>query len=224
MFFYDVNKNMEVNFYLVRHGESVANVSSDNRIMGRSVDVELTSDGESQAMKTGKFFKENGIMFDAIYSSTAVRTLETARLCLEAMDVSMHINVDERILELDQGGWQGLSREIYKRDDVRKALEHDNWNYIPGDDQPGESQKMVADRMKSWIQTKINEHSENESNQNILVFTHGLAIKFLLAELLDLDRSTAYKDTIDNASITLLTFTDGDLNLPLKMRNNTGHL
>jgi broad specificity phosphatase PhoE len=218
---------MEINFYLIRHGESEANVSLENKIVGRSVDVPLTSNGRSHAIKTGEFFKNQGIKFDAVYSSPANRTLKTGRLCLRAMDVNMHITMDERILEQDQGGWQGLSREIYKREDVRSALDNDNWTYIPGDELPGESQKMVGYRMKAWINSKVTEYSKHKSNINIAVFTHALAIKFLLAELLDLDRKTAYTDTVNpikNASITVLTFINGNLVLPLKMRNYVEHL
>jgi len=218
---------MEINFYLIRHGESEANVSLENKIVGRSVDVLLTPNGRSQAIKTGEFFKNQGIIFDAVYSSPANRTFKTSRLCLKAMGVNMYITMDDRILEQDQGGWQGLTREIYNRPDVRAAMDNDNWNYVPGDDVPGESQKMVANRMKAWINSKVSEYSKHKTNINIAVFTHALAIKFLLAELLDLDRKTAYTDTanpIKNASITLLTFINGNLNLPLKMRNYVEHL
>jgi broad specificity phosphatase PhoE len=58
----------------------------------------------------------------------------------------------------------------------------------------------------------------------LIVFTHGLAIKFLLAELLNLEKLTAYKIPIDNTSITQLCYKNGELMLPLAMQNNTEHL
>lgn len=91
------------------------------------------------------------------------------------------------------------SRTIYNRADVRLALDTDNWNYIPGDEQQGESQSMVAQRMIKWSTY----HSRSAINSNIAVFTHGLSIKFLLAEIQNLDRLTAYEMPIDNASVTI---------------------
>ncbi len=75
---------------------------------------------------------------------------------------------------------------------------------------------MVAIRMKSWIKEKIAESMKKDRAQHIAVFTHGLAIKFLLAELLNLDRPTAYgkANLIENASITQLCYSDGELVTP----------
>ena len=89
---------------------------------------------------------------------------------------------------------------------------------------PGESQKMVAERMKRWVEKKVEELSTANENQHIVVFTHGLAIKFLLAVLLDLERSKAYCMPIDNASITQLRYRDGLIILPIPIINYTGHL
>ncbi len=86
-----------------------------------------------------------------------------------------------------------------------------------------ESQKNVADRMKSWIFHKLKECSL-DIDHHIAVFTHGLAIKFLLAEILDLDRNTAYSgvNPIDNTSMTQFYYQNGQLRLT--ERNNTTHL
>jgi broad specificity phosphatase PhoE len=106
---------------------------------------------------------------------------------------------------------------------VRQALDSDNWNYIPGDLVPGESQKMVTERMRRWVEKKVKELSAANESQHIVVFTHGLGIKFLLAVLLDLERSKAYCMPIDNASITQLCYQDRQM-LPISIINYTGHL
>jgi hypothetical protein len=107
---------------------------------------------------------------------------------------------------------------------VRQSLDSDNWNYIPGDLVPGESQKMVAERMRCWVEKKVEERSTANENQHVVVFTHGLAIKFLLTILLDLERSKAYCMPIDNTSITQLCYRDGQIILPILLINYTGHL
>lgn len=214
-----------IKFSLVRHAQSEANASLENKINGHNLGTKLTKRGEAQAEALGAYFKREGVAFTAAYSSTAIRTQKTAEICFRAMGCELPLSTDEQLLELDQGSWAGLYRDdIYNRADVRQALDTDNWNYIPGDDVPGESQKMVAVRMKSWIERKVDECNDDGQNHHLVVFTHGLAIKFLLAELLDSERSTAFRNPIDNTSITELCYRDKQLVLPLTKKNNSEHL
>ena len=161
---------MTTELYLVRHAESEMNVIQDEIISGRSNWAELTSKGISQAKNLGKYFLENNFSFDKIYSSPAIRTQQTARYCLEEMkELRRPIELDEQILELSQGDWEGKNRaSIYQRPDISKILEKDNWKLIPGDKIYGESQKMVADRMKYWIERISDKHKDGK----ILAFTH----------------------------------------------------
>lgn len=140
--------------------------------------------------------------------------------------MKLSIIPDFTLLEQSAGNWEGQSRDIYNRPDVRKALDTDNWNYVPGDDKPGESQKMVAERMIAWTEKILADCIVSGHNHHIAIFTHGLAIKFMLAELLNLYRPTAYSDKenpIDNASITELCYKNGMLLFPITKRNYTVH-
>lgn len=211
---------------LVRHAESEANVSTKDIIGGHNLQARLTPRGENQAAAAGNYFKRKGVKFTAAYCSTALRTQMTAKICFETMGCELPVIPDDQLLEQSAGDWEGQSRMIYQRADVRQALDTDNWNYIPGDDVPGESQQMVADRMRSWIEKKVAACDPADGDHHIVVFTHGLAIKFLLAVLLDLDRPTAYThvNAIENASITQLRFQERKVILPLEKRNHTKHL
>lgn len=215
-----------VTFTLIRHAESKANASQENKIGGHNIETQLTERGKAQSEALGNYFMKNGVVFTAAYSSTAVRAKKTAEICFSKMGSELAVSIDDRLLEQSPGDWEGQSRDIYERKDVRLALDTDNWTYIPGDNIKGESQYMVAIRMKSWIKEKVAESMKKDIAQHIAVFTHGLAIKFLLAELLDLDRPTAYgkANPIENASITQLCYSDGELVTPLNMRNYKEHL
>ena len=182
---------MSVNFYFIRHAESTSNVDKRNLIGGNNWEVKLTSLGVKQAIALGKKFLKERVKFTEIYTSSAVRAKETARISLEILGYSGPRSETSRLLEQTQGGWNGKSKDIYKRLDVRKALDRDNWNYVPGDNIPGESSKMVADRMIFWLKEVLKNYSTDPNIHNIAVYSHGLAIKFMLAELADLDRKTA---------------------------------
>lgn len=211
-----------VTITLIRHAQSEANVSQEDRLGGRyNMQSPLTEFGKNQAVALGNYFKKECKTFTAAYSSTALRTKQTAEHCFKAMNCDLSINTSKKLLEQDAGIWEGTSRVIYERADVRLALDTDNWNYVLGDGS-GESQAMVAERMKKWIEKKVIQYSAKNDNQHLIIFTHGLAIKYLLAELLDLNRSTAYSENInpcDNASITELQYRNGQLILPITVRN-----
>jgi broad specificity phosphatase PhoE len=207
---------------LVRHAESEAN-AGPNVICGQNIPNKVSALGKKQAQALGMFFKKEGVKFSGAYSSTAVRTQKTAKHCFSKMECKMELFTDPQLLERDAGDFAGLSRDIYKNDEtLKKSLQTDNWNFIPGYVNKGESQKQVAERMKKWIDCKVSEFGRSDKDQHIIVFTHGLAIKCLLAELLDLERSTVYQIPIDNASITQLLYQAGEIKV--SMVNNTDHL
>jgi len=62
---------------------------------------------------------------------------------------------------------------------------------------------------------------ENPSANNIAIFTHGAAIKFLVAHLSESNKSQAYKIPIDNTSRTELFY---DEKLKVLNQNITDHL
>ena len=217
-----------VRFTFIRHAETESNAFSDDLLHGLDPEVQLTSNGKQQAKRLGLFFKQSGIVFTHAYTSQTLRTRETARLCFIEMGCSLSITGDQRISERDVGDWEGLKRAvIYERPDVKEARTKDVWNQIPGDSQRGESHCMVAKRMYEWLKEKIEEYSSKDSDQHIIVFSHALAIKCLLAEVLDLNKSTAWREDVNpvtNTSVTELFFRNKQALPELIKRNNVEHL
>lgn len=205
--------------YLIRHAETEVNVEN-HKIGGRSNWTELTKNGIAQARALGERLRSENIFFDAVYSSPAVRTQQTARYCLESMSQPIHgVQLEPLLIELSQGDWEGkLREEIYSRPHVAEGLKRDNWTYIPGDIILGESQEQTAQRMKRCLDEMIKKHREGR----IAAFSHGLAIKFLLTEEFGYDKKTAYTIPIDNTSITILRHHNGKLTC--STRNDTTHL
>ncbi|MBT4824201.1 histidine phosphatase family protein [Candidatus Woesearchaeota archaeon] len=195
---------MTLEIYLVRHGETESNLFHQNKISGQSNWAELTTNGVNQAKTLGQKFLMDDLFFEDIYCSPSVRTQQTTRYCLDEMHkIDQRLKYDNRLMEQDQGDWVGkLKSKIYSREDVKKGLNHDNWNFVPGDLIKGESQAKVAARMYTWLEEIITK----QNHSKILAVSHGLAIRYLIAEVFDLDRKTAYKIPIDNTSITKITY------------------
>lgn len=99
---------------LLRHGESVWN--KENRFTGWT-DVPLSGKGIQEAIEAGRSLKEEGFVFDLVYTSVLKRAIKTLWLVLEEMDL-MWIPVFRswRLNERHYGALQGL----YKAETANK--------------------------------------------------------------------------------------------------------
>lgn len=96
------------NLILVRHGQSVWNKS--NQFTGW-VDVDLTEQGEAEAVAAGKLLKEKGMLPDVVYTSLLRRAIRTANISLNAADRHwVPVVRNWRLNERHYGKLQGLNK------------------------------------------------------------------------------------------------------------------
>ena len=209
-----------LDLYLIRHAESQMNVNH-HLIGGRSNDTPLSSLGELQALWLGERFRNEDVQFAKVYSSTAVRTRETAKIvCNQIRYPLENILFSEKLLELNQGKWEGQPRDkIYTTETLAK-INRDNWNFTPPE---GESQRQVEERMYSWVEeTLLAQYRAGQTSFTAAVFTHGMAVKCLLRKVLDSNPSMTYKIVLDNTSITQVSYSQTGWHL-VKV-NDAAHL
>ena len=87
--------------YIVRHGESLGNMSS--RFLGHT-DLDLSPKGYEQASLTAK--ELSMVKFDAIYSSDLIRAYNTALPHAELR--GMKITTSKQLREIYAGAWEGM--------------------------------------------------------------------------------------------------------------------
>lgn len=186
--------------YLIRHAESEMN-TNPHLIGGRSNHTPLTVLGIMQAKNLGKHLLAEDILPDSVYSSPALRTLSTARYCLQSMGINQPITIDDRLQELGQGVSEGKPRDaIYTTQVMNDILRLGKDFKLDG----GESMNDVARRMASWAETNIASKGGRH-----FAFTHGGAIKYWASSILDMSHLDTYRTEIDNASFSLFTHTGG---------------
>ena len=93
---------------VLRHGESEWNASG--RWQGTE-DPALTERGIRQAVAAGEALGT----FDAVWASTLQRASLTADIIAEQLGIGP-VNLDERLVEVGFGPWQGLTRPEIERD------------------------------------------------------------------------------------------------------------
>ncbi len=167
----DEREGVSVKIYMTRHGQTVWN--SEKRMQGR-LNSDLTELGVTNARLLGRHLKD--VTFEAIYTSPSGRTKKTAELVRGC--ATAPIIPDDDLLEIYMGSWEGQ-----RQTDVEKLYPDDFyafWN-APHLYKPSESESFgqVQERAIRLLDKVTMKHSEG----NILLVTHTVVIKTLLASL-----------------------------------------
>lgn len=209
-----------LDIYLLRHAESKSNLDQ-HLIGGRSNETPLSLQGELQALWLGERLQKDSTQFNQIYSSTAVRAQKTVEIVCKQIGYPLeNIIYSEKLLELDQGNWQGQPRDKIYTPETLAKINQDNWNFTPPN---GESQRDVEERMYSWVEENLlTKYREGQINFNTAIFTHGLAIKCLLRKIMGSNPAMTYKIVLDNTSITKISYSQ--MGWHLVKVNDAAHL
>ena len=160
--------------YIIRHGQTEKNKA--NVLQGRS-DVPLNEAGVRQAEEAAKWFAEQGIAFDAVYSSPLTRARRLAAYCGYPDPV-----IENRVLEVNYGKWEMTS---FIDDPDPAMLEwYRDWKNVrpPG----GESFRDAFIRLSGFI-----EELKSSGMERVAVFCHGgmLICAAIYAGSIDFDAS-----------------------------------
>lgn len=194
----------EVRLHLIRHSESVMN-QYPNLVGGRSPETPLSGWGESLCNDLSDFILYNIKNIDLAYSSPIPRAIATAERSLDEDDFKKLI-LDERLVEYSGGEWEGKDRSKVQTPEVLHQMALMGIDFRPPG---GESQRDVILRVAAWLQEAIlgnDEILQSGRCFNIVVFSHGLAIKCLLHHILGFDSHLIWRTEIDNCGVSKLVF------------------
>lgn len=187
---------MSVRVLFVRHGETVWN--QENRWQGQA-DVPLSEVGREQAWRLARRLRAEGRSVRVIYASDLQRALQTAEILRDALGVPLVPEVGWR--EMDIGAWSGLTTaEVI----ARYAAE---WERLrAGEDLPrggGETFAQFQGRLLRCVERLIERHA----GEQVVVVTHGGAVRALLLHCRGLDVSQFRQiDKIGNTGLSEVTF------------------
>jgi len=162
--------------YFVRHGETDWNKKG---LFQGSTDIELNDVGRGQARDAHDRLLRKGISFEKVYSSPLVRAIETAKI-ISGKD-EKEIVIDDRIKEMTFGDLEGT--DYYEIKKTHGLLFKEPSSYVPTCGE--ESYEHILDRTKSFLDDIIAEYKDKDGN--ILIQTHGAAIRALLLNLRNLE-------------------------------------
>lgn len=156
---------MKTVFYLIRHGESLAN--QQNRLCGHA-DWDLTDLGREQARRTAQLLRS--VPVDVILSSDLLRAKHTAQAVAELK--GLPVQTDPGFREIFVGPWEGqLEADVKAKEPELLAAWRQELKHVPG----GESVEALYDRVRA----ALDRAAEQYAGKHIVVATHATPIRVL---------------------------------------------
>ena len=175
---------------LVRHGETELN--RRGVYFGR-LDPALNETGRAQILKGKK--RVERLHYDFVHASPLLRAYESAKLICGD---DRKIILDDRLMELDFGVFEGLSYEEIKERYPEECEKHENewksYNY-----ECGESPKQLQRRAVKFIKSL-------DKTKDHLVVTHWGVIATILSYYFSKGLDSYWKFDIKNGGVVVIEF------------------
>jgi probable phosphoglycerate mutase len=194
----------------VRHGQTAVNQAG--QLQGR-FDAPLTPAGEAQVQRVASALAQ-GTPPQRIVTSPLVRARSTAEAI--AAQCGLHVEVDERLVELDYGEWDQLGLADVPADAWRA------WRASPSFAPPGgESLEMVTARVVEFCVARLDEWRDDL----VVAVSHVSPIKAAVCWALGTDETATWRMHLELASITRVGWRANGSGSPyLASFNETSHL
>lgn len=165
-------KNRLTTFYIVRHGESEANVQKI--FQGQKINTPLTDKGKEQAKKLADELRN--VQIDVVISSDLTRAHQTAEII--ANSKNLQVRLDIRFRERSMEKYDGM-----KTHDFLKLYTEENWRCLSDEeklshklDPTDENFNEIYNRFIDGLQ----ELALTYKNKTILIVSHGGVIRGFL--------------------------------------------
>lgn len=187
----------KINFYYVRHGETIFNVKN---LSQGCCDSPLTKNGIKQAQKTRDKLKD--IHFDQVFSSSSERAMDTAHIILE--------NHQNQLIPLK--GLKEMSFGYLEASSVDDMNMSNCWNRKDFTQFEGENREIFENRIKDTFQEIISMCNDNDT---VLIVSHRGYFFYMLEALfgenldaLEKQNPNMMATLIPNASVARFIYED----------------
>lgn len=178
--------------YLIRHGQTVANV--EHKISGQ-IETDLTPFGRDQILQTAQNLKSIGVSLDLILCSPLKRTKDSAQIIAE--QIPAPIVYDDGLKEFSNGIYEGTKIEDLEQMNFNPPYRTAGYSFSNGTDlmaayhsfspkydtfcyPKGETKLEARERFMNAIQKHLD---ANSNLQNVAVVAHGGVIRFMLLKI-----------------------------------------
>lgn len=199
--------------YLIRHGETDYN--RKGVVQGSGIDAELNEMGQAQA---DAFYDAYGhVPFDKIYTSGLVRTQQSVAKFIRS---GIPYESFSGLNEICWGIYEGTAHISGGNTPYQRILQSWKDGHTHLALEGGESPAQVRDRQLPVIRHILSQTQE----RNILIATHGRAMRILLATLFNESLSHMDKYAHNNLCLYKLDYDAGEQKIEILQSNDITHL
>ena len=189
--------------YLIRHGESLANLGLVSADFSMDNQNSLSKKGEEQIRAIIPDFQNCNIM--QIFSSPMKRAVESAEILQSGLINKPKIIIDGSLKEIDYG--------IFTDDRDNPEMQNIAKKQIAGDQEirfgGGENIREILERFLGFL---VDTYKENQNNE-IIVFSHGRLLSIVGKKIEDICQKKIKESKIENASIIEVELNNDEINI-----------
>lgn len=191
--------------YLIRHASTEWN---EKQLWQGVVDTELSVNGIKQAESIAKYFIDNDIKIDIMFSSPMKRALQTAQIIASNIGFPIEqIETDPRLRECEIVLWNGKNMDEIRKECFDEFL---IWqNNLHSSVEGVESLGSVQNRIIDFLQENI----VHFANKNVIIVSHAISLRMLIAKILNVNPPDHLNYSLDNGSISALEHFNGKLRM-----------
>lgn len=189
--------------YLIRHGESLANLGLVSANFSMDNQNSLSKKGENQIQAIIPAFQNCNIV--RIFSSPMKRAVKSAEILQSGLANKPKIIIDDRLKEIDYG--------IFTDDRDNPGMQNIAKRQIAGDQEirfgGGENIREILERFLDFL---VDTYKENR-NDEIIILSHGRLLSIVSKKIEELCQKKIRKSRINNASIIEVELNNTEINL-----------
>ncbi|MFK7995454.1 MAG: histidine phosphatase family protein [Granulosicoccus sp.] len=207
--------------YLVRHGHTIWNDTGG--VAGRT-DIDLSKYGQEAVGALAQTLTAQ-VLLDSWYCSPLLRARHTSQLLstgarIPAQRVTQlpDVVIDDRLVELDFGDWEGMTwQDVHRHYQQEMDLWGKDWvnRSPPG----GESFAQQAVRCGDFLRELL---STSKKDRATMLVLHGGSIRALVCQCLGWSLSRAMDFSIDPATVTVVDLNRENNRWVVRKINATG--
>ena len=214
--------------YLVRHGETDANVKSIYQ--GRGFDPPLNENGRGQVYRLADFLAKEATDTKIIYTSPLRRTMDTMAIIAHVLSqkgdrdsegqLLPRMIIERGLAEIDHGDWDGKTIDEVKKiwPGILGLWQQGNQNFV--EFPYGESVMKARERILSGFERILDKNCE----EKIIIVAHGGTNSLILAHIL---KTTFFRPILQsNACLNIIerNFENDKNDFKIALMNGTAHL
>ncbi|MCS7005873.1 MAG: 2,3-bisphosphoglycerate-dependent phosphoglycerate mutase [Cytophagales bacterium] len=205
------------NLVIVRHGQSQWNL--EDRFTGW-VDVDLSPQGEQEAIQAGKIIKQAGFQFAAAFSSVLKRANRTLDFILQEIgQTDIPVYKDIALNERHYGALQGLNKKemIAKHGEEQVKIWRRSYDVPPPKDVTELNPDGISESLKDTAARSIPYYQKHiepllKEGKDVLIVAHGNSLRSLMMHIEKMTKEEILETNLDTAKPRLYVF-DSQMNV-----------